>query len=204
MYDSKNAAALARKDRIYVSLSAEDIRSQPEKLGKLIDQAYLSSKARQLLDLRNAGPEQYQWGQHLAELLKAAAPERPVGWVLSGRIHLRLGQAEAGVQSLETAYRLGKEKKPGGEDLEAWYLACRILGDHYLQQQQFSAALECFEAFSQSTKSGADTLFKLGQASEHLGEFAKAKKYYESANMFDHPNKYEVTLALERLAAKNG
>lgn len=129
-----------------------------------------------------------------------SVPEKVAGWVLIGRSFLRLGQNDNGVKALDYAVQLGTNHKPGGEDLEQWYLACRIMGDHYLQQAKYTEALECYQHFSQSTRSGAETYYKMGQAAEGLGDRAAARKHYQSANMYDHPNKYEVTQALERLA----
>jgi tetratricopeptide (TPR) repeat protein len=62
-------------------------------------------------------------------------------------------------------------------------------------------AMEHYQHYVQSTKSGAETYYKMGQAAEALGDKAKAKKHYQSANMFDHPQKYEVSQALERLSS---
>ncbi|HQR08165.1 MAG TPA: tetratricopeptide repeat protein [Gemmatales bacterium] len=199
MYDGKNKHYLDRKDRLYVSLTEEDLVTHKEKLSKLIDLNYLVKKPKEILENKNSDHEQLQWAKHLAKLMTVAAPERVAGWAMLGRIFLRLGQAENGVKALEYAHHLGKENKPSGEDLDQWYLDCRILGDHYLQQQRYEEAQECLKEFSQSTKSGADTHYKLGQAAEGLGDVAKAKKHYQSANMFDHPQKYEVSQALERL-----
>lgn len=199
MYDGKNKRYLERKDRLYVSMTEEDFDQHHEKLSKLIDVNYLIKKPKDILDAKNSGHEQFEWAKHLAKLLTKAAPERVAGWALLGRLFLRLGQPENGVKALEYAYHLGNENKPGGDDLEQWYLASRILGDHYLQKQRYEEALECLKTFSQSTKSGADTHYKMGQAAEGLGQVAQAKKHYQSANMFDHPQKYEVSQALERL-----
>jgi tetratricopeptide (TPR) repeat protein len=200
LYDAKNPTDLERRNRVYYSLIPDDVRTHADKLEKIIDQTYLATKTRELLELRNATAEQYEWARHLAEVLLAIAPERITGWVLLGRAQLRLGNSANALEVLEKAYQLGKSKKQSGEDLEDWYLACRILGDYYLQQERFAEALASFSDYRQSTKSGADTLFKLGQAAERLGQLAKAKNYYEHANMFDHPNKYEVNLALDRIA----
>lgn len=199
MYDAKNTKYLERKDRCYVSLTPDDLTTHHEKLNKLIDQNYLLKKPKEILDSKTSGQDQLEWAKHLAELLTVIAPTRVAGWVLIGRCFLRLGQNDNGVKALEYAYQLGTETKPSGEDLEQWYLACRIMGDAYLQQGRYDEAQECLTAFSQSTKSGAETHYKLGQVAEGLGNTAQARKHYQSANMFDHPLKYEVTQALERL-----
>lgn len=199
MYDGKNSQYLERRERLYVSMTPADVTAHAEKLGKLIDASYLIKKSKELLEIKNAGVEQLEWAKHLAELLTVAAPEREAGWVLIGRCFLRLGQTDNGVKALEYAVQLGTAHKPGGEDLEQWYLACRIMADHYLQQARYPEALECYQHFSKSTKSGAETHYKMGQAAEGLGDRAAAKRHYQSANMYDHPQKYEVTQALERL-----
>ena len=200
MYDGKNPQYLERKERLYVSLMPSDVTTHSEKLSKLIDTGYLIKKSKELLDLKNAGMEQLEWAKHLAELLTVAAPDKVAGWSLIGRCFLRLGQSDNGVKGLEYAVQLGTNQKPSGEDLEQWYLACRIMGDHYLQQTKYAEALECYQHFSKSTKSGAETYYKMGQAAEGLGDRAAARKHYQSANMYDHPHKYEVTQALDRLS----
>jgi tetratricopeptide (TPR) repeat protein len=200
MYDGKNPQYLERKERIYVSLTTSEVTANADKLSKLIDVGYLVKKSKELLDLKNAGLDQLNWARHLAELLTVATPEKVAGWVLIGRCFLRLGQTENGVKALGYAVQSGISLKPTGEDLEQWYLACRIMGDHHLQQAKYAEALECYQHFSQSTRSGAETYYKMGQAAEGLGDRAAARRHYLSANMYDHPNKYEVTQALERLS----
>jgi tetratricopeptide (TPR) repeat protein len=202
MYDGKHPDYVARRDRVYISLQPEDIRQNVDKIGKLIDVPFLVTKAKQLVESKSSGPEQFEWAVHLCGLVAALNPEKVAAWVVIGRAQLRLGRADTGVPALEKAYQLGKANKPGGDDLDAWFLACRILGDHYLQQGRHAEALEAFTDFSHSTKSGADTYYKMGQAAEHLGQLAQAKKNYVSANMYDHPNKYEVDRALERIAER--
>jgi hypothetical protein len=42
------------------------------------------------------------------------------------------------VKALEYAYQLGIAQKPSGEDLDQWYIACRILADHHLNEQRYA------------------------------------------------------------------
>ena len=200
LYDSKNKQFQERKERLYYSLTPALITQHSEKLSKLLDLSYLTRKPKELLENKQSGTEQLNWARHLAELLTVAAPERVSGWTLIGRAFLRLQQPQNGVKALEYAYQLGLNQKPSGEDLDSWYLACRILGDYYLGEHRYEDALECYQHFIQSTKSGADTYYKMGQAAEALGDKAKARKHYQSANMFDHPQKYEVSQALARVS----
>ena len=53
--------------------------------------------------------------------------------------------------------------------------------------------------FRKSPKSGADTLFKLGQAYENLGDPARAAHYYEQVTGFtEHPRYYDAQESLRR------
>ena len=92
------------------------------------------------------------------------------------------------------------EKFASGEDEEAWYLACQLLGDLYLELGRADLAVACLNDFRKSAKSGAKTLYKLGQAFEALGDVGRAKKCYEQVTAYDGnplaPDAYE---ALQRL-----
>jgi hypothetical protein len=62
--------------------------------------------------------------------------------------------------------------------------------------------VECFDAFRKSYRSGADTLYKLGQAYEQLGDRARAVKFYKQVTAYDaHPRAYDARDALQRLEA---
>ena len=64
-------------------------------------------------------------------------------------------------------------------------------------------AVECLKEFRQSSKSGADTLYKLGQAYEQLGDRTKAVKFYQHVVSYDnHPLAPDAYDALHRLQAK--
>ena len=58
----------------------------------------------------------------------------------------------------------------------------------------------CYKEFRQSSKSGADTLYKLGQAYEMLGDLPRAAKCYEQVTAYEgHPLVYEARAALSRV-----
>jgi TolA-binding protein len=58
----------------------------------------------------------------------------------------------------------------------------------------------CYLEFRDSAKSGADTLFKLGQAHEALGDLKKAFKFYEQVTGYtEHPKYYDAQEAMSRL-----
>jgi hypothetical protein len=201
MYDGSNSLYLERKDRYYYSLMPEQYAEHAERLGKVFDLGYCVSKAKKLLEAKNSGPEQHDWALHLARLALAADAEHLQGLVLTARAHLRRGEAEDALPLLEQA-RAHKEKRKSGDDEEAWHLSCRLLGDMYLQAGQPEKALPCLSDFRASAKSGADTIYKMAQAQEQLGERLKAKKLYENVAAYEgHPLAVEAQYAADRLAA---
>jgi tetratricopeptide (TPR) repeat protein len=121
--------------------------------------------------------------------------------VMLGRAKLRLGERDEAVAVLESVRTPKPEKFATDDDQEAWYLANRLLGDLYLRElDRPDLAVECFTAYRSSSKSGADTLFKLGQAYEALGEARRAAKFYEKVTAFDeHPLAPEAREALMRV-----
>ena len=85
-------------------------------------------------------------------------------------------------------------------DEEAWYVACQVLGDLYLEVGEYEKAVACFLDFQKSPKSGARTWFKLGQAYEALGDRARAAKSYRQVTAYDgNPLAPEAEDALARL-----
>src|SRR5207244_4166775 len=78
---------------------------------------------------------------------------------------------------------------------------CRLLGDLYLHDLgRADLAVACYKDFRQSSKSGADTLYKLGQAYEMLGDLPRAAKSYEQVTAYEgHPLVYEARAALSRV-----
>ena len=92
------------------------------------------------------------------------------------------------------------EKFASGEDEDAWYLSCQLLGDLYLEAGRPDLAVPCFIDFRKCAKSGARTLFKLGQAYEQLGDLKRAARSYQQVTAYDGnplaPDAYE---ALSRL-----
>ena len=53
------------------------------------------------------------------------------------------------------------------------------------------------------SRSGKDTLYKIGQAYEACGDLKKAAKYYENVTAYDgHPLMYEARQALSRVQSE--
>src|SRR5262249_2284784 len=110
-------------------------------------------------------------------------------------------ESEDALPLLEKA-RAGKERVKSAADDEAWYLSCRLLGDLYLQSGHPDQALECLKAFRSSSKSGADTIYKMAQAYEQLGDRQRASKLYENVTAYEgNPLADEARYAMDRLAA---
>jgi hypothetical protein len=201
MYDARNPLYLERKDRYYYSLMPEQYPDHAERLEKVFDLDYCLSKAKKLLEVRNCGPEQQDWALHLTRLVLAVAPENIAGLVLAARAHLRRGETDEALTLLEKA-RAGKERRQTADDEEAWYLACRLLGDLYLQAERPAEALECLKDYRSSAKSGADTVYRMAQAYEQMGDRLRASKLYENVAAYEgNPLADDARQAIDRLAA---
>jgi tetratricopeptide (TPR) repeat protein len=199
-YNAKDRDLLERKDRYYVSVMPEWFRGHPERVPSGFDLPYCLNKARSLLNLREIDLDTLDWAQHLADLAFAVKPESITARVLLGRAMLRRGEKEQAVQLLEEM-RAHKPERFADDDEESWYAACRLLGDLYLNDlSRADLALACYKEFRQSSKSGADTLFKIGQAYEMLGDLPRAAKAYEQVTAYEgHPLVYEARSALSRV-----
>jgi hypothetical protein len=98
-----------------------------------------------------------------------------------------------------------REAKPAkfesSADEEAWYRCAQLLGDLYLNEfNRPDLAVPCYLEFRTSSKSGADTLYKLGQAYENLGDMPRAAYYYEQVTGYtEHPRYYDAQESLRRV-----
>src|SRR5262249_21953074 len=168
------------------------------------DVDYCLRKARDLLGPKYPDLEYLEWASHLVELARIVRPDdRPVR-VLHARTLLRRGELNEAVTVLETARTPKPESFESGEDEESWFLASRLLGDLYLNDLgRPDLAVPCFTDFRKSSKSGADTLFKLGQAYEQIGDAVRAVKCYKQVTGYDnHPLLHDAQDALYRLEAR--
>jgi tetratricopeptide (TPR) repeat protein len=200
-YNAKDPDLLARKDRYYYSVMPEWFRGRPDAVPGGFDLAYCLTKARTLLGARELDLDALDWAQHLADLAYAVKPESVQARVLLARAKLRRGEKNEAVALLDEVHRNRPDRFASSEDEEAWYTACRLLGDLYLQEQgRPDLAVPCFKDFQKSAKSGADTIYKLGQAYEMLGDRAKAAKCYELVTAYEtHPLAPDAREALYRL-----
>jgi tetratricopeptide (TPR) repeat protein len=201
VYNSKDKDLVERKDRYYYSILPDHLRARLESVKPWFDFDYCLRKARTILDGRYPDPEWLDVADHLTTLASIVRPDSSLAKLLHARVQLRYGERDRAVALLEEVRGPARpEKFASGEDEEAWYLACQLLGDLYLELGRADLAVACLNDFRKSSRSGAKTLYKLGQAFEALGDVARAKKCYEQVTAYDGnplaPDAYE---ALQRL-----
>jgi tetratricopeptide (TPR) repeat protein len=201
LYNATDKDLLEKKDRYYYSLMPEDLQARKDLAAHGFDIEYCLNKARKLLDAKHGDLETVEWATHLIELARVLRPDLIVGKVLHARACLRKGERDQAVELLESVRTPRPENFATGADEEAWYMSNRLLGDLYLGELgRADLALECFTSYRQSSKSGADTLYKLGQAYEQLGDRARATKFYKHVVSYEgHPLAPEARDALYRL-----
>jgi tetratricopeptide (TPR) repeat protein len=201
IYNPKDKDLLEKKDRYYSWVMPDDLRARLESVRKGFDVGYCLRKARTLLDTKDVDLDIIDWAQHLTELARVILPESLTAKILLARALRRRGEIDQYRAILEEVYNNKPERFASGEDEEAWFLSCRLLGETYLYELgRPELAVACFNAFRKSAKSGADTLYKLGQAYEQLGDLIRAKKCYEHVITYHrHPLAPEAREALYRL-----
>ncbi len=203
LYNAKDKDLLVRKDSYYYSVTPEVLRARLEGAKGWFDVDYCLRKARSVLDAREVDLQLLDWAEHLATLATVVQLENRPAKVLLARARLRRGERDEAVTLLEEVRTPKPEKFAGGGDEEAWFESCKLLGNLYLDElDKPDLAVECFRAFRDSSKSGADTLYKLGRAYEQLGDRARAAKYYESVTAYEsHPLAPDAREALNRVQA---
>ncbi|MFO0926687.1 MAG: tetratricopeptide repeat protein [Gemmataceae bacterium] len=199
-YNAKDPDLLARKDKYYYSVLPSDLQARLEQYGPGFDVAYCINRARTILQKY----DDLEWldvAFHLAQLALVVQPDSRVAKLLLARLQQRLGERDKAVALLEEVRGPARpDKFPSEEDEEAWYQASQLLGDLYLETDRADLAVACLNDFRKSSKSGARTLFKLGQAYEQLGDKARAMKCYEQVTAYEtNPLVPEAQDALYRL-----
>jgi tetratricopeptide (TPR) repeat protein len=203
LYDARDKEFLARKDKYYYSVLPEQLRTSVEAVRSWFDVAYCVKKARELLNPKFTDLEYLEWASHLIELARIFKADDRTLKVLHARTLIRRGEKSEAVTLLESVRTPKPEHFESGDDEDAWYLASRLLGELYLfDLGRADLAVPCFTDYRQSAKSGADTLYKLGQAYEQLGDRVKAVKCYKQVTGYDgHPLAPDARDALYRLEA---
>ncbi|MBV9123929.1 MAG: tetratricopeptide repeat protein, partial [Planctomycetes bacterium] len=189
LYNARDRDLLEKKDRYYFSLMPADLKEHLEALRNFFDTDYCLRKARSLLDYKDVEPDVIDWAEHLARLALVVAPDSLAAKMVLVRALRRRGETEQAKALLEDIYAHKAEVFASSADEEAWYLSCRLLGEMYLYELgRPDLAVTCFTEYRKSPKSGADTMYKLAQAYEQLGDRPRAAKYYELVTAYEgHP-----------------
>ncbi|HTU20332.1 MAG TPA: tetratricopeptide repeat protein, partial [Gemmataceae bacterium] len=199
-YNAKDKDLLERKDRYYYSVMPEQIRERIESVRPWFDLDYCQRKARSILDGRYTDVEWLDVAHHLIQLALVVKPELRTLKVLLARVLLRYGERDKAIAALEEVRSPKPEKFASGEDEDAWYQSCQLLSDLYLEVGRPDLAVPCLIDFRQSSKSGARTLYKLGQAYEQLGDRVRAAKCYKQVTAYEgNPLAPDAEDALQRL-----
>jgi tetratricopeptide (TPR) repeat protein len=199
VYDATDQDLLARRDRYYYSVTPQELQARQEQVRKWFDVAYCKQKARWLLDHQGENLELLDWATHLADLAQVMEPAGLMVRVLRARVLRRRGENDLAIALLEEVRGNKPESFAAGEEEDAWFLSCRMLGDLYLNVKPDQAII-CFQEYRKHGKSGADTVYKMGVAYENLGDFARARKCYETVVGYEgHPLGPEAHSALHRL-----
>ena len=201
MYSSDDKDLLRRKDEFYYSVAPAELEERWEQVQKWFDVSYCLTKARVLLDRHASDLDLVDWAAHLADLAQAAQPANIAARVLRARVRRLRGERDEAIAILEELRKNKPERFASDEEEDAWYQSNRLLGDFYLEEKP-DLAVECFKEFRKSSRSGADTMYKLGRAYESLGDRGLAVKCYKQVVAFDsHPLAPEAHDALQRLQA---
>jgi tetratricopeptide (TPR) repeat protein len=199
VYDSQDPDLLQRREKYYYSVTPEELSQRRESVAKWFDVDYCVDKARWLLDRHADELDLVDWASHLLDLAQVARPGSISIRVLRARVRRLRGELPEAVAMLEEIRTNRPERFPSGDEEEAWYLGCRLLGDLYLEEQP-DKAIECLQEFRKSARSGADTLYKMGVAYERLGDLGRAVNCYKQVAAFDqHPLAPEAHDAILRL-----
>jgi predicted Zn-dependent protease len=199
-YNAKDKDLLQRKDRYYYSVMPEQIRAHLESVRPWFDFDYCMRKARSILDGHSTDVEWLDVAHHLIQLALVLRPESLTLQVLLAKVLLRYGERDKALAALEDVRVPKPEKFASAEDEDAWYQSCQLLSDLYMELNRADLAVACLIDFRQSSKSGARTLYKMGQAYEQLGDVARAAKCYKQVTAYEgNPLAPDAYDALQRL-----
>ncbi|MFL5331105.1 MAG: tetratricopeptide repeat protein [Gemmataceae bacterium] len=201
VYNAKDADLLARRDRYLYSIEPKQWRDAPEPLRQAVDLDYCIATARRIVDMRDADAPLLDWAKHLLDVVITLRPGDIPARVLSARMGLRLGDRERVLQMLEDVRHDKPPRFASSADEDAWQQANKLLGDLYLNEyDRPDLAVQCFTDYRSSSRSGADTLYKLGLAHERLDQRAKAAQFFEMvAGYEEHPLNPEARAGLRRV-----
>jgi tetratricopeptide (TPR) repeat protein len=198
LYAKTDRDLLAKKDSYYYSVDVEKVRSVKDKVAGWFDVDYCTRKARQIAEQKEPDLDTVEWGLHLIRLAKVMKPEGQAARVAEARLLLRKGERDAALALLED---VRSEKRGSGDDEDAWFIATKLLGDLYLDElDRPDLAIGCYTDYREYQRSGADTIYRLGEAYEKKGDVTAAIKAFELVTAYqNHPRYWDATEAVRRL-----
>jgi tetratricopeptide (TPR) repeat protein len=198
-YNSTDPDLLKKKDSFYYSVQPERLEKVKDRVVKWFDVQYCVRKAMAVLNTKDGGIELLDWASHLTKLAKVMQPLSNGVRLIEARVRLRRGERDAGLQLLEDIH-YGKDKGSGEEE-EAWYTATKLLGQLYLDELgKPELAMQCYLAYKDYHKSGADSLYQIARCYEAMGDQANAIRFYTAVTGYEgHPLYWDAKDAVRRL-----
>lgn len=198
LYAKTDRDLLDKKRSYYYSVDIERVRAVRDKVEGWFDVAHCLKEATGVANQKEPDLDTLDYGLHMAKLARVMNPEANTTRLAEARLLLRRGERDAGVWLLEN---IRESKHGSGDEEDAWYTATKILGELCLDElDRPDLALHCFNDYREYYKSGADTLFRLGQTHEKLNNIPAAIKLYESVTAYDkHQRYWDATEAIRRL-----
>ena len=202
LYNAKDPDLLARRERYAWSLDLTHVEQNPEVYRGIIDTSFCTERSRKILDSGQADQEWLNLAEHLLGLGLLVRPDHLMTKLLLGRARSRQGDKIGAVKLWEEIRAAKPANWVEGESDDAWQRANQALGEAYLETGRPEEAIACLEDFRKSSRSGANTLFRLGQAQEALGKTRQARRLFQEVEGFEgNPLVWEAREALARLAA---
>ena len=201
LYNAKDADLIERKHSYYYSVMPDVLQANLDMIRPAFDVNYCIERTRTILE--NPAFSDLEWvdvADHLSKLALIMQPDNLSAQVLSARVQLRQGDRESAIALLEKVRSPKPEKFATAEDEESWFICNQVLGDLYMEIGKVDLAVTCYLDFRKSIRSGAKTLYKLGQAYEQLGDVTRAIKCYRLVTGYEgNPLVYDARGALSRL-----
>lgn len=199
----KDADLEEKRKRYYISIEPDDLAARKESMKNVFNVDFCLDWARTILDAPYSS--EMEWLEIVQRLLDGALvmqPESLMGKLLLARTRLRFGQRDEAVSLLAEVRDAKPEGWLSGGDEDAWYVANQLLGDLYMEVGKPDEAIPCFQDFRKSHRSGAKTLYKLGQAYEQKGDIPRAISFYKQVTAYEgNPLTSDAYDALHRLGA---
>jgi tetratricopeptide (TPR) repeat protein len=198
LYAKADKDLFDKKALFYKEVPVERVAAVRDKVAGWFDVGYCVRTAQAVANQKELDAETLDWGLHLARLAKVVKPESHAVQLAEARLLLRKGERQEALRMLED---IREAKRGSGDEEDAWFIATKILGDLYLDElDRPDLAILCYTDYREYQRSGADTLYRLGEAYERKGDTRAAIKSYELVTAYqNHPRYWDATEAVRRL-----